>query len=83
MLLGQDYMCSVGCAVHITLRSCDLEIGLDRNNLAKRISHPIGESHVISVSRSATIAVICRVSIDLTTLAMSSEVDSRPDEISS
>jgi hypothetical protein len=83
VLLGQDYLRSVGCAVRISPRSCDLEIGLDRDNLAARISRPLRESHAVSVSRSATVAVICGVSINLTTLAMSSLVDSRPDEISS
>jgi hypothetical protein len=83
VLLGQDYMRSVGCAVRITPRSCDLDIGLDRDNLAAHISCPIRKSHAVSVSRSATIAVICGVSINLTTLAMSSQVDSRPDKISS
>jgi hypothetical protein len=78
VLLGQDYMRSVSCAVRITPRSCDLEIGLDRNNLAAPISHPIRESHAVSVSRSAIVAVICGMSINLTTLAMSSQVDSRP-----
>jgi hypothetical protein len=85
VLLGHDSMRSVCCAVCITSwpRSCDLEIGSDRNNIAARISRSIRESYAVSVPRSAAMPVICGMSMNLTRLAMSPQVDNVPDEISS
>jgi hypothetical protein len=66
----------------IKTATCDLEIGLDRT-LSAQISRPIRGSHAVSVSRGATIAVICGMPINLTTLVMSPQVDNMPDKISS
>jgi hypothetical protein len=47
VLLGQDYMQNVGCAIRISQAGCTLEIGQDSDNLVAKMHRPLHSSRLI------------------------------------